>query len=195
MKIRFLFAILGERRFLITALASLLAYLVLYVTAMQYLIFVPGAADSFIAVHVLPHWSELVFRARGPFLFEPIGALHLGPFMLFLSVPNLAIGALLGLLVGANIAVSYYGFRALGMRGVRGMHALVGTVPALVSGAACCVPTLILVIGLQVTATLAAVWPILVPASAALLVVSLWWSLHRIEAERVCEIGARAAKA
>jgi hypothetical protein len=46
-----------------------------------------------------------------------------------------------------------------------------------------------------VTATLAAVWPILVPASAALLVVSLWWSLHRIEAERVCEIGARAAKA
>lgn len=80
----------------------------------------------------------------------------------------------LGVLVAANIAVSYYGFRAFGMRGVRGMHALVGTLPARISGATCCVPTLILVIGLQLTATLAAIWSLLVPISAVLLALSLW---------------------
>lgn len=78
------------------------------------------------------------------------------------------------------------------MRGVRGMHALIGTVPALISGAACCVPTLILVIGLQLTATLATVWSLLVPISVVLLLMSLWWSLHRINAERVCDIGSRS---
>ncbi len=56
---------------------------------------------------------------------------------------------------------------------------------ALVSlaGAACCVPTLILVIGLQLTATVAAAWSLLVPASALLLALSLWWSLRWIAAE------------
>jgi hypothetical protein len=111
-----------------------------------------------------------------------------GPLAMFLSIPNLAIALALGLLVGANVAASYYSFHALGMRGVRGIHALAGTIPALISGTACCVPTLILVIGLQLTVTLAAVWSWLVPASALLLVVSLWWSLHRMAAEGVCEM-------
>jgi len=74
------------------------------------------------------------------------------------------------------------------------MHALIGTIPALISGAACCVPTLILVIGLQLTATLATVWSLLVPIGAALLLASLWWSLHRMTAERACDTGARPLK-
>jgi hypothetical protein len=184
--------ILSERRFLITALVSLFGYLVLYLAAMQYLIVAPGAADSLMSVQLVPDWRELVFRQRGPFLYEPVGALHLGALMVFLSIPNLAIGGLLGALVGANIAVSYYGFRALGLRSVRGMHALIGTIPALISGAACCVPTLILVLGLQLTATLAAVWSVLVPVSAILLVASLCWSLHRTAVEGVCEIDSRS---
>ena len=58
---------------------------------------------------------------------------------------------------------------------------LIGTIPAIIGGAACCVPTLILVIGLQLTATLAAVWSYFVPLSAILLILSLWWSLRRIQ--------------
>jgi hypothetical protein len=195
MKAKLLVSILTEKRFLITALVSLLAYVVLYLAAMQYLIVAPGGAESFLSLQIVPDWRDLFFRQRAAFLFEPIGALHLGPLVLFLSIPNLAIGVLLGLLVAANIAVSYYGFRALGMQGVRGFHALIGTIPALISGAACCVPTLILVIGLQLTATLAAVWSLLVPISAVLLVMSLWWSLHRMAAESVCEIRSRPLNA
>lgn len=189
MKAKLLLSILSERRFFIVALISLLAYVVLYLTAMQYLLIAEGGTGSFISLQIVPDWQKLAFRQRAPFLFEPIGALYLGPLALFLSIPNLAIGFLLGLLVAANIAVSYYGFRSLGMRGVRGMHALIGTLPALISGAACCVPTLILVIGLQLTATLAAVWSLLVPISTVLLMASLWWSLRRIETDPLCDIG------
>jgi hypothetical protein len=139
-------------------------------------------------LNVVPEWRELAFRQRGPFLFEPIGVLEIAPLVVFLSIPNLLIALVLGLLVGANIAASYYGFHALGMRGLRGIHALIGTIPALIGGAACCVPTLILVIGLQLTATVAAVWSWLVPISALLLVVSLWWSLRRMAAEKECKL-------
>jgi len=180
MRAKLLASILSSRRFLAAALVALAAYVVLYLAAAQYLIAAPGEADSFFASKLLPDWRELVLRQRAPFLHEPIGALRLGPFVLFLSIPNLAIAVALGLLVAANVAVSYFGFHALGLRGVRGLHSLIGTIPALIGGAACCVPTLILVIGLQLTATLATVWSWLVPASALLLVGSLWWSLHRI---------------
>ncbi|MGQ0752112.1 MAG: hypothetical protein ACT4PS_16390 [Betaproteobacteria bacterium] len=186
MKTRLLITILMTRRFFFAALMSVAVYVVLYLAAMQYLIVAPGAADGFIELEILPDWRSLALRSRGPFLFEPIGVLHLAPLAIFISLPNLAIALALGVLVGANVAASYYGFRALGMRGTRGIHALIGTIPALVSGAACCVPTLILVIGLQLTATLTSVWSWLVPFSAVLLLVSLWWSLRRMVREGTC---------
>lgn len=186
MKTRLLLSILAQRRFLIAALIALAGYIVLYLAAMQYLIIAP--AGSLLSLELTPDWRSLAFRQRGPFLFEPIGVLHLAPLAIFLSVPNLAIALGLGLLLGANVAASYYGFRELGMRGLRGVHALIGTIPALISGAACCVPTLILVIGLQLTATVATVWAWLVPISALLLVISLWWSLRRMVADGACGI-------
>lgn len=189
MKTRLLLSILAQRRFLLAALIALAGYIVLYLAAMQYLVIAP--AGSLLSVEWMPDWRSLAFRQRGPFLFEPIGVLHLAPLAIFLSVPNLAIALALGLLLGANVAASYYGFRELGMRGLRGVHALIGTIPALISGAACCVPTLILVVGLQLTATVATVWGWLVPVSALLLVISLWWSLRRMVAEGACRIPAR----
>lgn len=191
MQARLLIAILRERRFLATALISLLLYLALYLAAMNYLIAEARATEPFLGLDIQPNWRELVLRSRSSFLFEPIGTARLGPVVLFLSIPNIVIGFLLGALIGANVAVSYYGFRSLGMRGVRGLHALMGTIPALVSGAACCVPTLVLVIGIQLTATLAAMWSMLVPLSALLLVASLAWSLYRIDVERTCQVRAQ----
>jgi hypothetical protein len=194
MKASLLVAILLKRRFLIAALISLLAYVVLYLAAMQYLLIAPGESQSLLALEVLPDWRNLAFRARAPFLFEPVGVLHLAPVVVYLSIPNIAIALGLGVLVGANVAASYYGFHELGMHGLRGVHALIGTLPALIGGAACCVPTLILVVGLQLTATVATAWSWLVPASAVLLIVSLWWSLHRMVADGLCDRTRRPAR-
>lgn len=141
MKTRLLRSILAQRRFGVVALASAAVYVVLYLAAMQYLVIAPGPARSLVALELLSDWRSLAFRQRGPFLFEPIGALQVGPLAVFLSIPNLAIALGLGSLVGANVAVSYYEFRQRGMRGVRGVHVLLATIPALISGAACCFPS------------------------------------------------------
>ncbi len=125
--------------------------------------------ESFFGFNLLPNWIELIFRQTSIFLFESIGVIYFGLIKLFLSIGTFLIALILGILVGANISVSYYSFRSLSLRGTKGFVSLLGTVPAIVSGAAYCVPTLILVIGLQLTATLAAIWSLFVPLSAVLL--------------------------
>lgn len=173
-----LLAILSERRYRITALAAAIAYALLYLAAAQLLVWQSDAGASAGTIELSPAWRELVFRERAPFLYEPVGVVALGPHVrLYLAIPNVAIALLLGTLVGLNAAVSYHAFRELHFRGARGVVSLLGTIPSLIGGAACCVPTLALVIGLQMSATLVAVWPWFVPASAVLLVAALAWSL------------------
>lgn len=183
-----LLLILSQRRYLATALLALIAYAVLYLMAAQLLVWQGGAGPFESGVNISTDWRELLFRRRAPFLYEPIGVVALGQSLkLYLAVPNIAIALFLGALVGLNAAVSYHGFRALAFRGARGFASLLGTLPALIGGAACCVPALILVIGLQMSATLIAVLPLFVPASAALLVAALWWSLARDAGPASCD--------
>lgn len=183
-----LFSIVSQKRFLVTTLMVFTAYVLIYLAAVGQLVFTSRMEppQSLFVLHILPNWQELLFRQRSPFLFEPIGALYLGPNLtLFLSIPNILLSIMLGTLVGTNIALSYYSARQLGLSGRRGVLNLLGTIPAIISGAACCVPTLILVTGLQLTATLATTWSFFVPLSVALLFVSLMWSLKRIQSRKI----------
>ncbi len=182
-KLSLLFSILAQKRFFVTALIGGLAYFIIYLAAIQNLIVSvhTGEEKSFFEFMILPNWQDLIFRERAPFLFEPIGAFYLGNIRLFLSVPNILLATLLGLLVAFNLALSYYSLRLLRLRGVRGFTSLLSTIPAIFSGMACCVPTIILVIGLQLTATLVTLWSFLIPLSIILLLVSIWWSLHKIQ--------------
>lgn len=182
-------AILAQRRYALTALIALVAYALLYLAAAQLLVWQPEAGGSAAAIKLSSQWRELILRERAPFLYEPIGVIALGPrLQLYLAIPNFVIALLLGALVGLNAAVSYHGFRALAFRGARGAVSLLGTIPSLIGGAACCVPTLVLVIGLQMSATLIAVWPFFIPASALLLAATLWGSLARDARTSVCRI-------
>lgn len=182
-----LLTILSQKRYLVTTIVVFVLYVIIYLAATQFLIFVQRVpmAEGFFELKILENWRELIFRQRAPFLFESIGALYFGGIKVFISVPNILIAALLGILVALNISVSYYSFRALSLRGTRGIMGLLGTVPAIVSGAACCVPTLILVIGLQLTATLAVLWSFFVPLSFVLLIAALWWALYKIKVKRL----------
>lgn len=182
-----LLTIFSQKRYWVTAIAVFVLYVIIYLAATQFLIFVQRIpmAEGFFELKVLENWQDLMFRQRAPFLFESIGALYLGGIKIFISVPNILIAALLGVLVAFNISVSYYSFRALSLRGARGFMDLLGTVPAIVSGAACCVPTLILVIGLQLTAGLATLWSFFVPLSFVLLIASLWWGLYKIKNKKI----------
>lgn len=176
-------SILKEPRFKITALSAFLVYFIFYLLATQFLIFsfrLPN--QPLFSFSLLPNWPELLWRQRATFIFEPIGVLQFTPYgKLLISVPNLIIALILGTLVSLNITVSYYSFRRLALRGAKGFLVLLGTIPALLSGAACCVPILILVLGLQLTASLAAFWAWSVPLGIVILLLTLAWSLNKIK--------------
>lgn len=185
-----LLSILRDRRFALTAVVGLIAFALLYLAAMDYLYFAEGAGGALAEVRVAPDWRALALRARGPFLYEPVAAFHVGSLVLLVALPNLAIALGLGALVGANVAVSAFALLERGA-GAPGAQALAGALPALLSGAACCVPTLFLALGLQLTAGLAALWPLLLPISVVLLVFALWWSLRGLRAGSHCRTGRR----
>lgn len=186
--VKLLVSIISQKSFFSVALITLIAYVLIYLFAIQYLTFTSdiGEEESLLVLKIIPNWQELLFKQRAPFLFEAIGTLYLGDNLkVFISVPNIAIATMLGGLVAVNVSTSYYSFKMLGLKGVRGISSLLGTIPAIVSGAACCVPTLILVIGLQLTATIVTIWSFFVPLSAILLFLSLLWSLRRIQNKKM----------
>lgn len=165
-------------------IAIFLIYLVLYLYISGFLIFYSlGAFESSPGgFKVLSNWQNLIFKQRSPFLFESIGSWSLAPyFTIFLSVPNLLLGAFLSFLVAANIVASIYSFRSLGLRGGRGLLTLLGTIPALLSGAACCAPLLILILGIQLSAALLTTFSLLVPVAIIFLSFGLWLAIRRIK--------------
>ena len=173
--------LLSERRYVTVGLISFLFYFFLYLFVTQFIVFGADQGTEW-SLTILDNWRELIFRQRSPMLFESIGVISLPYVTLFLSVVNLIIALVLSELVAWNIMLSYFIFRRVGWKGWRGLTSLAGTIPALLGGAACCVPTLILVLGLQVTATLTTVWPWFVPLSFLLLIGSLWWAV--VQAKR-----------
>jgi hypothetical protein len=174
--------ILSEPRYSRTAWIVFFAYLLLYLVVTGFVVFSAGGEHLVFGINIASNWQDNIFRMRAPFLFESIGVVYLTEYVaVFLSIPNLILASILSTIVSWNIAVSYYIFRMVGWKGKSGVVSLVGTIPALLGGAVCCVPTLIIVIGLQFTATLATVWAWFVPLSFVLLVASLMWALKQAQ--------------
>lgn len=163
------------KKYWVIGILIFLVYLFLYLWIIGQLIFLIHSFD----LEILPSWNELLFKQRSPFLFESFGVLYLYKIAVFLSL-NLLLGIILSFLVAANIVISVYSFIALRLKGLKGFGMLVGTIPALLSGAACCTPLLILLLGVQLSATILSVFAFLVPIAILLLLGSLWLGLRRI---------------
>jgi hypothetical protein len=87
---------------------------------------------------------------------------------------NTLIGVLVAGLVGLNLAVSYLAWTQPAACGVGGpASGLAASVPALLSGAACCGPVVLLALGIQVSGILLTTVQYLLPVAVLLLVGSL----------------------
>ena len=150
--------------------ATTVAYLAAYLYAIGHL--APG--EGGLGVLVVPDAAGRFLRpSLGPFAFEPVAVVRAGPVTYLLSL-NTLLGLGLAALVGLNLAVTALAWRqpaACGL-GSRSAGALAG-LPALLSGAACCGPFVLLVLGIQATGVLLTAFDWLLPAAAALLVASL----------------------
>jgi hypothetical protein len=109
----------------------------------------------------------------GPYQFEPIALLTLGPVSYLFSPLNVVIGLGVAALVGLNLAITLYTRRRPAACSTRAPAGAIAGIPALLSGSACCGPLLLIVVGVQATATMLAVFRILLPAATALLVASV----------------------
>jgi hypothetical protein len=146
-------------------------YLAAYLYTVGDLSLVGGGAGG-LTVRTADDLSRAV-ASLGFFRFGAIAVVSAGPVTYLFSPLNGLIGAGLGALVGANLALTYLGLvqpRACGLESSTGVLA---GVPALLSGAACCGPTILLAVGVQASATLVTAFQYLVPLAAAMLVAAL----------------------
>jgi hypothetical protein len=103
---------------------------------------------------------------------------------LFVAPADLAMGLLLGALVGINLGVALLATRMRRACGVRGAVGLLGALPALAGGVSCCVPTLAVALGAQLAGALLAVGGYLFPVALLAAALPLAWNARRAERAR-----------
>lgn len=131
-------------------------------------------------MQVASDWASKVFKQVAPFYYEPIAAIYPVNYVTILVSPvNIGMGVLLGSLVGLNVAVALYVVaQAKACRG-RAFTGLLGALPGFLTGFACCVPTVALVLGAQFTVALVALRSYFFPFALLALLASLGWNARR----------------
>jgi hypothetical protein len=165
------------------------AFLFLYFYSIGNILISPGADLAFgTAVpraSVVSDWVTKIWKPVAPFVWEPIVALYLTRSVaLFISAPNLLLALLLGTLVALNMAVAIARARLVLASKNRGgfISGFLASLPALLTGFACCVPTVILALGsLAAAFTVAAITiaPYFLPVAALALTANLLWGLRQ----------------
>ncbi len=157
-----------------------IAYVLLYLFSIGHLVISPGVTPFPDRGVLFFTGLENLWRERAPYNFEPIGVFQpFEGFAIFLAVPNLLLGIALGFLLGLNVSTLLYGYaqaKACGLRSVSGVFA---SIPAFLTGFACCTPTFVFLLGTAFAASFIALLAWFMPAAIAALVLALAWNLLR----------------
>ena len=175
------------------------AFLLLYLYSVGNIVIAPRAELAFgtavPAVSVVSDWATKIWKPVAPFVWEPIVALYpIRSVALFISVPNLLLAILLGTLLALNMAVAIARARLMvtvqkGRGFVRGFLA---SLPALLTGVSCCVPTIVLALGSLAagfTVAAIAIAPYFLPVAAFALLANLIWGLRQFSCTLACGPG------
>jgi len=109
----------------------------------------------------------------GPFTFTPVARFDLGPLTYLFSL-NTVIGLGIAVLVGLNLALTYVLWTQPTACGVgKSSSGILASLPALLSGTACCGPVVLIVLGVQASGVLLTGFQFLLPVAALALVGSL----------------------
>lgn len=150
--------------------ATSAVYLTVYLWMIDHL--GPGLGDTGLTVVADP-LAKFLQPELGPFSFTPIARLTVGPVTYLFSF-NTILGGTLAVLVGLNLALTYLVWlqpKACGLG--RSSSGFLASIPALLSGTACCGPVVLILLGIQASSTLLTAFQFLLPVSAVLLVGSL----------------------
>jgi hypothetical protein len=124
-----------------------------------------------------------MLERRAALYFEAIAVVSL-PYLTWLVAPiNILIGALMGLLVGINMALGDLAWRQPRACRIGAGGGVFAALPGLLAGSACCAPTLLLVLGIPASASLLSLFSLMVPLALTLLVLSLVLLGRQVDAE------------
>jgi len=155
-----------------------LAYFLLYLVGLRHL----GLGRSGFSVSVVSDPLTRALRQVGPFQWEPIALVVVGPVELLVAPLNMLLGAILASLVGLNLAVSVVAWRGPSACRLGPGAGTVAGLPGLLSGFACCGPTILLVVGVQASAGILSLFQWLLPVTVVALLGTLLWVGSRVEA-------------
>jgi hypothetical protein len=145
-------------------------YLALYLWAVGHL--APGLGGYEVAVVADP-FGTFLRPELGPYTFTPVARVALGPVTYLLSF-NTVVGGALAALVGLNLSLTYLAWVQPSACGIRqSTTGPLASLPALLSGTACCGPVVLFALGIQASATLLTAFELLLPLAAVALVGSL----------------------
>lgn len=167
------------------AVGTAAAYLVLYLYLIGDLAYSPALiTDAAPSVRVAPDWPSLLFRERVSFGFEPIAAVYFTEELALLVSPvNVALGAVLAVLIGLNVAFLAFALAQPQACGRPSAAGAVSSLPTLLMGFTCCVPTVLIALGsaaASFTLGFIAVRTVFFPAAAAGLLFSIWLNTKRM---------------
>ena len=189
---------LSDKRYRYTALATALAYFVIYLISIGNIVYLPGvnlAGTAQVPSAVFSaDWITRTWKTLTPFIWEPVGAVYLtNSLQILISIPNYLIGALLAILIGLNVAVAVNSFairKALIANARAGsFKGLLGSIPSFLTGFTCCAPSFLIALGpLAAGATLSiiAIRPFFIPAAILAMGFVLLWNTRK--SHGVCEL-------
>ncbi len=158
--------------------AATLSYLLVYLVTVGDLAVGAGG----VSLRVIDDLSR-AFASAGFFRFGAIAVVELGPVTYLFSPLNAVVAVTLSVLVGANVGLTYLGTIQPTACGLERSTGVLAGIPALLSGAACCGPTILLVVGVQASATIITGFQFLVPLALVLLVGSLFLVGRQVDPE------------
>ncbi|MBA3276980.1 MAG: hypothetical protein H0T72_14455 [Chloroflexia bacterium] len=170
------------------AITTGIGYFLLYLFSLGHLVVdrnvvAPGDTPGFV---IVSDWTTKSFERVGGFAYEPVAALYVARGVtLFIAPLNLFIGAILATLIALNVVTTAYALTVARSCRRLSWTGLLGSLPGLLTGFACCVPTVAFVLGANLALALISVQIFLLPLSLASLVLGLGWTLQRVRKELV----------
>ena len=154
------------------------AYLAVYLWFSDLLTFGGGEVGLVVAADPLGRFFQ---PANSAFSFEPVALVEFGVGTYLFSL-NTFVGLAIALLVGLNLAVTYVAWRQPKACGIGSSSSgVLAGIPALLSGAACCGPIILIIFGIQASSAVLTVFQWLIPAAVVLLVGSLLWVGRQVD--------------
>lgn len=162
-----------------TGIIVVFLYFIIYLISIDHLFLQQG---SFSLLMVEDPMGRL-FQSRAPFVWEPIAAITFGGLRFFIAPMNILLGGMLGLLVGLNIMVAVFGYRFRKTCRIDTGYGLLGILPSMLTGFACCAPTFLIALAPALgsfTVYFISIQPFLIPVSVLLLIGALTWSVKQL---------------